>query len=290
MFVIRKATPPSSGTGLPNRARQAGATLMETMISLALSVLVITGMVILMGNSMGTTNRITQSAQLNDQLRNVMSMMTRDVRRANYSAASILCYGNPDCGTQPLTLQQCADGDDDCAAAAVGDLVVADGCLIFQLDRAVRDSDDEIVIDGDATNNSKGGFRRVEVEVYRPGRPDEPDVVGVIQMWVNAEADVPGCGDADDADGWLPVTDPNIVDIVAFTINDDLSEDKEIFQDSGLSSYLQRQRYLELALEGELNLEQSMGWTAGADEQMTRRRVQDVITVRNDYLSPPVEL
>jgi prepilin peptidase dependent protein B len=231
--------------------RQSGVTLLEALISLALSTIVIIGMVVLMGNSMGTTNRITQMAQLNDELRNVMSLMTRDVRRANYSAASVLCYGNAGCGS----------------ATAVGDMVVEDGCLIFQLDRAGT---------GDATNDSKGGFRLID-----------DGGVGVIQMWVNAAADVPGCDDGDDAAGWLAVTDPNIVDIVAFTINDDRSLEKEIFQDSGESSYIQRQRELNLQIEGELVLEQGMGWTAGDDEQMTRRRVQDIIKVRNDYLTPP---
>lgn len=240
--------------------RQTGVTLMETLISLALSTIVIVGMVVLMGNSMGTTNRITQMAQLNDELRNVMSLMTRDVRRANYSAASVLCYGNAGCGEHDRTRQ---DG----SATAVGDMVVEAGCLIFQLDRAGT---------GDATDDSKGGFRLID-----------DGGIGVIQMWVNAAAAVPGCDDADDAAGWLPVTDPNIVDIVAFTIDDSNSLPKEIFQEGGASSYTQRQRELNLLIEGELILEQRMGWAAGTDDQMVRRQVRDIIKVRNDYLTPP---
>jgi prepilin peptidase dependent protein B len=246
--------------------RQAGATLMETMIALALSVVVTTAMVVLMGNSMGTSNRITQMTQLTDELRNVMSMMTRDVRRANYSSTSIYCYGNSSCAEQDETRQIGT-------ATAVGDMIVADGCLIFQLDRLTNH-------DGDATNDSKGGFRRV------PRVPNgEP---GVIQMWVNADALAPACDDADDADGWMAVTDPNIVDITAFVIDDSLSAEKSIFQNSGTTSYTQRQRYLSLAVEGELILEQRMGWNQADDALMVKRRVEDVISVRNDFLSPPV--
>jgi prepilin peptidase dependent protein B len=271
MLMNEYRVPAAIAHGVPGRTRQAGATLMEAMISLALSTLVIIGMVILMGNSLGTTNRITQMAQLNDELRNVMSMMTRDARRANYSAASVLCYGNAGCGEQDATRQEGGD-------TAVGDLVVADGCLIFQLDRVVRDPDDGTMVrDGNATNDSKGGFRLID-----------DDGVGVIQMWVNVEAAAPACGDAADADGWMPVTDPNIIDIVAFTIDDDESVETSIFQESGASTYTQRQRHLELAVEGELVLEQRMGWAADADNQMIRRRVEDVIIVRNDFLSPPV--
>ena len=237
---------------------------METMIALALSMLVTTAMVVLMGNSMGTSNRITQMTQLTDELRNVMSMMTRDVRRANYSSTAVFCYGNPSCGDHDWSRQL---GN----ANAIGDITVAGECLLFQLDRLGDD------LDGDATNDSKGGFRRV----------DNGSGVGIIQMWVSAEADAPGCGDAVDATGWLAVTDPNIVNITAFTLDPALNTEKSIFQDAGLSSYTQFQRHLRLAIEGELVLEERMGWNTTDDKVMVRRHVEDVIKVRNDYLTPP---
>jgi prepilin peptidase dependent protein B len=243
--------------------RQTGATLMETMIALALSLVVTTAMVVLMGNSMGTSNRITQMTQLTDELRNVMSMMTRDVRRANYSSTAIFCYGNSSCSDHNWTRQTGS-------ASAIGDLIVENECLIFQLDRLET-------LDGDATNDSKGGFRRVV-----------DGGVGVIQMWVESEADAPACDDAANADGWMPVSDPNIVDITAFVIDDGLSAEKSIFQNNATSSYTQRQRQLLLAVEGELVLEQGMGWTQADDDLMVQRRVEDVIVVRNDFLSPPV--
>lgn len=242
--------------------RQTGATLVETMIALALSLVVTSSMVVLMGNSTGTTNRITQMTQLTDELRNVMSMMTRDVRRANYSSTAIFCYGNSSCSEHEWTRQT---GN----ASAVGDMLVEDDCLIFQLDRLDN-------LDGDATNDSKGGFRRVV----------ESDV-GIIQMWVNSEADAPACDDAEDAEGWMAVTDPNIIDITVFTIDDSMSAEKSIFQEAGTSSYTQRQRQLLLAMEGELILEQRMGWNQDDNPLMVKRRVEDVINVRNDFLTPP---
>jgi len=262
--------------------RQAGATLMETMIALALSVIVTTAMVVLMGNSMGTSNRITQMTQLTDELRNVMSMMTRDLRRANYSSTALFCYGNPSCSEHPYT-RQYADGD----VPGTGDLELVedpvDGCVIFQLDRLAN-------LDGDATNDSKGGFRRVVND----------DGVGIVEMWVGADnGDVsrPACDDPGNLpdDGWLTVSDPNIVDIVGLTVNAtqdadgiQLSAEKSILQDSGTTSYTQRQRQLVLGVEGELILEQRMGWTRDANPIMVRRRVDDVILVRNDYIYPPV--
>lgn len=237
---------------------------METMIALALSMLVTSAMVVLMASSMGTSNRITQMTQLTDELRNVMSMMTRDVRRANFSSTAVLCYGNPDCSDHDWSRQSGS-------ANAIGDIIAdVDGeCLLFQLDRLGDD------LDGDATNDSKGGFRRRVI-----------GGVGVIQMWVSAAATAPACGDADGATGWLAVTDPNIVNITTFTLDPALNTEKSIFQDAGLSSYTQFQRHLRLAIEGELVLEDKMGW-GDADAIKVRRHVEDVIKVRNDYLTPP---
>ena len=93
---VRKQTIRPSG--FRNLKRNAGFTLIEAMISLALSLLVTSAMVALMANSLGTSTRVIHMSQLTDEMRNAMSMMTRDVRRANYSANSIFCYGYSKCG------------------------------------------------------------------------------------------------------------------------------------------------------------------------------------------------
>lgn len=241
--------------------RQKGASLMETMIALALSAVVVSGMVMLMGNSVGTSNRVIQMTQLTDELRNTMNMMTRDVRRANYSATAVLCYGNPNCSDHDWS-RQVNSGD------ALGDVVVDGECLLYQLDRS---------LDGDATDDSKGGFRRMVVSG-----------VGVMQMWVSDEADAPSCDDAADVAGWMAISDPNIVDVKRFDIDDALSQEKSILQGGGATSFTQRQRQLTLSVEGELVLEQRMGWTQTENDIMVQRRVADMIRVRNDFLSPPV--
>ena len=69
--------------------RQTGFSLIEAMISIALSMVVTSAMIVLMGNSMGTATRIIEMTQVTDELRNVISMMSRDVRRANYNPDSL---------------------------------------------------------------------------------------------------------------------------------------------------------------------------------------------------------
>jgi type IV pilus assembly protein PilW len=164
--------------------KQAGATLVELMIGLALSLIVTTSMVALMGNSLGSTTRVIQMTQLTDEMRNAMSMITRDTRRANYSAHAIYCYANTDCG---------ADGSTKFEPIVFEN----DTCLTFNVD---RDQDN-------FGTSAPGGFRLAD-----------RDGVGFIEMWVGGDG--LDCGDAFDsgADNWLALTDPEFVDITIFSV------------------------------------------------------------------------
>lgn len=108
----------------PEARYQAGFSLMEAMISLALSTVVTSAMVLLMGNSMGTATRIIEMSQLSDELRNVTSMMSRDVRRANYNPNSLVCWGNPNCNIGTDVSVESSGGND---------------CLLYNLWREAPD-------------------------------------------------------------------------------------------------------------------------------------------------------
>ena len=210
---------------------------MEGMISLALSLVVTSAMVALMANSLGTTSRIIQMSQLTDQLRNTMSMLTRDIRRANYSANSAYCYANSDCGL---------DGSSDQFAEISFD---GDSCFIFGMDRNW---------DGDAADDDAGGFRRVT-----------SGGVGLIEMWVGDNA--ADC-DANDED-WVPITDPDFIDITDFVANDDDSFSSSVAGEAG-TTITQRTRQIQVQIEGELVRDSSI-----------TRRIEDVIKVRNDMIT-----
>lgn len=196
--------------------RQAGLTLVEAMVSLTISLIVVSAMVSLMGNSLGTTTRIIGMSNLSNELRNAMSMMTRDVRRANYNARSLYCYGNADCA------------DDGIGIAQAGDVSVNDSndCFTFELDRDW---------DGDSTEDAPGGFRLVTAAG-----------IGRIEMWVGDAS--PDC--AASSDDWMAVTDPNAFDITTFSVSDDDSYTGTATVKG--SSYSQRVREIKLVIEGEL--------------------------------------
>ena len=192
---------------------QAGMTLMEAMISLSLSLVVTSAMVVLMANSLGTTSRVIQMTQLSDQLRNTMSMLTRDIRRANYSANAAYCYANSDCGLDGTSPQY-------------ADIDITGNCVRFGLDRN---------FDGDSTNDGAGGFRLVDA-----------GGVGAVEMWVGGSA--PICGDHAD---WVAVTDPDFVDITVFNIgNGDSFEDSALGEDGATITAFTR--HIDVQLGGEL--------------------------------------
>ncbi len=216
---------------------QAGVTLIETLIGLALSLIVTVSMVSLMSNSMGSATRIIQMSQLTDELRNTMSMMSRDIRRANYTANSIYCYANSACGDPGGVAEQAADitiNDD------------AD-CFIFGLDRDW---------DGIASNDDAGAFRRVETA----------GSIGLIEMWVGDAS--PDCTVADN--DWVPITDPDFVDITDFTIDDTESFEQSLATEGG-GTLTQRSRQIQMQISGHLRMDNTI-----------IRDIQDTIKVRND--------
>lgn len=225
-------------SGLPRSRRwQRGFSLMEGVVSISISLVVTAAMVALMANSLGTTTRMVNMTKLSDDLRNTMQLLTRDVRRTSYNADAVLCYGNDNCfsdGSVTLPGEITFSDDDD--------------CLTFLLDRDH---------DGDSTENEAGGFRRREV-----------GGVGVIEMWTGGNA--PDC-DADSAN-WVLVTNPQSMNVTAFTVDDSQSF-TEVILDDGVRTISQRVRKLRFNIQAAL-----------VDDEQIHREVEDVISVRNDLL------
>jgi prepilin peptidase dependent protein B len=225
--------------------REAGASLMEVLVAMSISLVVTAAMIALMANSLSTTARIVKMTKLSDDLRVAMQMMSRDVRRSSYNANSRLCYANEDCAT---------DG----AIVAAGDITLVDSdadsvndCFTFLMDRDY---------DGDSTEDDAGGFRRVSASG-----------AGVIEMWTGG-AD-PDCEAAAGTEGWVRITDPEDMDIFGFSVDDDLSY-TQLIQDDGAGNTLwQRVRTIRMNLRGRLAVDNTI-----------ERQMEDIISVRNDLL------
>lgn len=220
--------------------KQAGATLMEVLVAMTISLVATAAMVAMMSNSLGTTTRIIHMTRLTDDMRVAMQMMSRDVRRTSYNANSMLCYANEDCAT---------DGS---GLTLAGDVVINDAetCFTFLTDRDH---------DGDSTENDAGGFRRVV-----------SGGVGVLEMWTGNNS--PDCTADAGTDGWVEITDPEDMDIFAFSVDDDLSY-TQVILDNGTDTVSQRIRKIRMNMQGRLVVDNTI-----------TRTLEDVINVRNDLL------
>ena len=221
-------------------SKQKGVSLMEVLVSMSISLVVTASMIGLMANSLGSTSKIIKMTKLSDDMRITMQMMTRDVRRSSYNANSMYCYANDDCGT---------DG----AATLAGDITInnSNDCITFLMDRDY---------DGDSTENSAGGFRRVT-----------SGGVGVIEMWTGDNS--PDCSVAAGASSWVQITNPENMDIFIFSVDEDLSFTKEILNDGFGNTLSQKIRKIRMNMRGRLVVDNTIV-----------RRIEDVISVRNDLL------
>ncbi len=233
------------------KSYQGGASLMEVLVAMSISLVVTASMIALMANSLGTTARIVKMTKLADDMRVAMQMVTRDVRRSSYNANSFYCYANNNCASDgsALTLAAAIDFVD-----ANDDGVDDDNCFTFLMDRDH---------DGNSTEDGAGGFRRVT---------DPQAGVDVLEMWTGDSA--ANCGSPAGTTGWVQITDPEVVEITSFSINDDLSYTEVVQTDAdGNPTLTQVVRKFRIDLQGQLVL----------DDNITRH-VEDVISVRNDQL------
>ena len=77
--------------------RQKGMTLMELLVAGFISIIVSSGMVILMASTLGTGTQTIKMTKLSSEMRSAMQIMTRELRRANYHSTFFRCFGDQGC-------------------------------------------------------------------------------------------------------------------------------------------------------------------------------------------------
>lgn len=209
---------------IPGFKHSRGFSLVELLISTSLSIIVSGTMLLLMMSTLSSTGRIIKMTRLTDDLRITMQMMSRDVRRSNYTENSVHCFANPDCAS---------DG----TISAAGDVIISDSgeCMVFHLERYA---------DSGAAPLSAGGFRRAV-----------SNGVGVIQMWTGTGT--ANCDPAENA-AWINVTDPDHLSVTAFQIDDGLSYSEVIFDDGEGNQNSQKVRKIRMSISGELVVDNSI--------------------------------
>ena len=228
---------------------------MELLVAGTISVIVSSGMIILMASTLGTGTETIKMTKLSSEMRAATQIMTRELRRANYHASYVVCYGEPDClatlGIAGEVTEINIDGSNE--------------CFWFWYDRPQRCPSSsctaaELAAAQTAiTAETVAGFRRTST--------------GVIEMTTSGTS-AANCP----ATGWVEITNPDLIDITAFNVNDAASYQYTI---NGTQS-IER---IGLTMSGKLRSDVSLpAWMQGGGApELT---MQDFVRVRNDVFVP----
>ena len=142
---------------------------------------------------------------------------------------------------------------------AISSINDSNDCLVFQTDREHDNYD---------SDTAAGGFRQMLVDPDGDGTD-----VGVIEMWTGTGDPSAICDDEAGASGWVQITNPENMDIFAFSVDDDLSYTQVVKDDGAGDTVSQKVRKVRMDMQGRLVLDNTIV-----------RHMEDIIAVRNDLL------
>lgn len=244
---------------------QRGFTLLELLIAVLVSIIAVTAMLILMGNTLGTTSQTIELSRLTQEMRTGMQVISRELRRANYHNNFLSCYGNSDCLTDlgytgrvreiSITNATTANGPSD--------------CFWFWYDRpqycnqASCTQAELAALQTAVTGEMVAAFRR---DTNAQG-------IGTLQMTTALTA-APNC--ASDAN-WTDITDPNFMDVLSFDVIDAASVCENL--SNGTESQLVER--IEVVLTARPRVSPSVA-TWLQNQAGATRTMRDFIRVRNN--------
>ena len=194
----------------PMRHAQRGVSLMELLVAATISIIAVSAMLIVMANTLGTGSQTIQMTRLSQEMRAGMQIMTRELRRANYHANFLSCYGDVACRT---TLG---------IATHVAEINITDSgnsdCFWFWYDRPQSGTETAV------TGETVAAFRR---DTNASG-------IGSLQMKTTATS-MTSANCASDS-GWVDITDTDIIDVLTFNVSDANSFTEQINEDGDTQS------------------------------------------------------
>jgi Tfp pilus assembly protein PilW len=253
------------------RQKQTGVTLIELLVAGVISLIAASGMILAMSSTLGTGSQTIQMARLTQEMRTAMQIMSRELRRANYHATFMNCYGKVNClTTLGLT-------------SKVGVIGITDNgnsdCLWFWYDRpqicptSSCTTAELIAAQTAVTAESVAAFRLAETD----------DGVGRLQM-TTARTEAASCGANSD---WVDITDPNIMDVDTFTVtNFDLKFPSIVNEKINSAGATQNVEKIGLVITAKLTTDASVpAWIQG--NANATRTMDEFVAVRNNTTTAP---
>lgn len=254
--------------------QQQGMTLIELLVAGFISLIAVSGMVLVMASTLGTSTQTIEMSRLTQEMRTAMQIMTRELRRANYHSGFMACYGDTSCLAN--TMLGGVGIQTWIKPIGIGDSVDTSDCLWFWYDRpqiCANPPCDEVELAGDQillNDESVAAFRRAE-----------SGGVGVIQMTTTRDEDTDPCN-ASDAD-WVDITDPGIINVTIFTVNDTQSL-VEIVNDAGDTQSVER---IGLTMVAQLTADPSVPAWIQINTNASRQ-IDQFVKVRNNTVTAVV--
>lgn len=254
----------------PQKRQRRGFTLVELMVALVAGLIVSSAVLAFFFSGMRSNGDYVQSTRLTQELRNSLSLVTRDLRRAGSDDASLDYVGN--LNSSPFT-PMCL------TASGAPTVCVTPGntgdCILYGYDRTYPNggttaTGTQGVVD--VGNGEVRGFRRRTATVNGV-------TVGVLEYAQSSGSTRPACNDATATytsfppacnGTWCPLSDPTRVNITAFTVTSNSSQ-------IGVDPSALLSRAFDIRIVGQLV----------SDTSFTRD-VQTSLKVRSDCMRPVI--
>jgi prepilin-type N-terminal cleavage/methylation domain-containing protein len=249
---------------------QQGFTLIELLVAGLISLIVTSGMVILMASTLRTGTQTIKMTQLSAEMRTAMQIMTRELRRANYHSSYANCFGDQDC-----LVTQSID-------SKVSEINIDGACFWFFYDRPERCTSPpctaaeyaaaQTLLSDTGTQDTLAAFR---LSTVTTGGID----IGSIQMTTTGTAATTSCPTS----GWVNITNPGFIDIQGLVVNDSVAgfESYVVTSDADLS--VER---IGITLTGRLRENDKSLPTFMQNTNAPTLAIQDFVRVRNDIVRP----
>jgi Tfp pilus assembly protein PilW len=268
---------------------QKGFTLLELLIAGLISIIVSSGMVILMASTLGTGTQTIKMTQLSAEMRTAMQIMTRELRRANYHSGYASCFGDADCLVAESVNEKITEINIE------KDFVLNGDCFSFYYDRPERCSTlpcSAAEIEAAKLNNaaSVGSVTYTDEDTLAAFRldtvtdPDDGTVIGVVQMARGFTGTVAAdtCPLIADVN-WVNITNPGFVDIQSLVFNDIVAGFESYVFTNDADLFVER---IGITLTGRLRENDKSLPAFMQNTNAPTLAIQDFVRVRNDITRP----
>lgn len=240
--------------------RMAGFSLIELMVALVAGLIVSGAVLAFTMSSLRANSEYVRATRLTSELRNSLSFITEDLRRAGYDENAMNYVSRPAgfAGFSPFS------------TILIANAGASDGCIVYAYDRLPANPGTM-----DLSNGEVRAIRRVL-------RTVNGNRIGVIEFAESFGTTTPACDDdgpnynayppaCNATTGWCALSDPRTIDITSLSFN---KPDAGFYQNTAISPGIQL-REIAVDIQGQL---------IGTESDTIKRGVNAVIRVRADCI------